>query len=176
MLETTHHVNSILVKGVPLHILRVAGKNLGLESPLQGALLKIFTWADKREERKKSFQHNDQDSFLANFCRFLPLAGCISAFCECSVVCSKAEKVAWRGWPHVQCVTSGLERFTDSHSECMHDIPLCQQLNCTVFPSHPHHTTHRTVTGLKWSARFPCSLALTSDKSRHFSHIHEDWH
>lgn len=43
MLGTTHHVDSILVKGTPLHILRVAGQNLGLESPLQGALLQVFT-------------------------------------------------------------------------------------------------------------------------------------
>lgn len=71
VLETTHHVNSILVKGIPLHILRVAGENLGLERSLQGALLKIFTWADKRKERKKNSQHKDQESFLANFCRFL---------------------------------------------------------------------------------------------------------
>lgn len=175
MLEPTHHVNSILVKRVPLHILRVAGKNLRFERPLQGALLKVFTWTNKRQ-RKKSFQHNERDNFLANFCRFLPLAGCISEFCSCSVVCSEAEEVAWRGWPHVQCVTSGLERFTDSHFKCVHDIPLCQQLDCTVSPSQPHNTTHRTAIGLKWSVCFPCSLVLTSDKPRHFSHIHEVWH
>lgn len=43
MLGTTYHVDSILVKGTPLHILRVAGENFGLESPLQWALLQVFT-------------------------------------------------------------------------------------------------------------------------------------
>lgn len=65
MVQSTYHVDSILVKGVPLHVLRVAGQNFGLERPLQGALLEVFTWTDKRH-REKSCKHNDRDSFMSS--------------------------------------------------------------------------------------------------------------
>lgn len=48
MTKSTYHVDSILVEGVPLHILRIVCQNFGLERPLQGALLKVLTWMDEK--------------------------------------------------------------------------------------------------------------------------------
>lgn len=53
MVQSTYHVDSILVEGVPLHVLRVVGQNFGLERPLQGALLKVLTWTDERTQRQR---------------------------------------------------------------------------------------------------------------------------
>lgn len=49
--ESTYHVDSILVKGVPLHVLRVTCQNFWLESPLQRALLEVFTWTQKKNRQ-----------------------------------------------------------------------------------------------------------------------------
>lgn len=56
MVQSTYHVDSILIEGIPLHVLRVAGQNFGLERPLQGALLKVFTWKKEKTETKAMMQ------------------------------------------------------------------------------------------------------------------------
>lgn len=49
--RSTYHVDSILIEGVPLQVLRVARQHFGLEGSLQRTLLKVLTWT--REDRNK---------------------------------------------------------------------------------------------------------------------------